>query len=57
MTHLKQKQNYCFFQKTSKPEKKKIFVFFKRLDLTLHISKLIPTNTNTRHNYAAIQNQ
>ena len=36
-----------------------ILIVFKRLDLMLHVYKLIATITNTTHNYnyAAIQNQ
>ena len=34
-----------------------ILIVFKRLDLMLHVYKLIATITNTTHNYAAIQNK
>ena len=34
-----------------------ILIVFKSLDFMLQVDKLIPTITNTRQNYAAIQNQ
>ena len=50
-------ENIAFLRKQVNLKKLMIFIVFKRLDLILHVSKLTPTNTNTRHNYAAIQNQ
>ena len=34
-----------------------ILIVFKSLDFMLQVDKLIATITNTRQNYAAIQNQ